>query len=118
MIKPRLRRLYVLLWVGWGLWWLYWPIYIQNQNWDLSMQSRRTVLEACLDSTPNQQRCRDEDDASFKRELEAFDVSPYKPWKVSVPLISGLMLIPPLIVYGLLFRAVPWLVRFVWEGWK
>jgi hypothetical protein len=57
MIKARLRRLYVLLWVGWGLWCLYWPIYNQDQQPDNRRALNLEVLKSCLDSDPNHEHC-------------------------------------------------------------
>jgi hypothetical protein len=75
------------------------------------------VFKSCLDSDPNHEHCWKAQEKA-EEDLEESKVSPYGEWKIAIPFLAGLILIPPLILYGLLFRAVPWLVRFVWEGWK
>ena len=117
MIRPQLRRLYSLVWVGWGLWCLYWPIYNQDQQLNNLRALNLKVLKSCLESDPNHEHCwRAQEKA--EEDLEASAVSPYSESKITIPFLAGLILIPPLILYGLLFRAVPWLVRWAWEGWK
>ena len=114
MIKPQLRRLYVLSWLGWGLWCLYWPIYNQDQQAEKLRALNLQVFKSCLDSDPDHEHCWKAKE-KVEKELEESEVSPYGEWKIAIPFLAGLILIPPLIVYGLLFRAVPWLVRWVWE---
>jgi hypothetical protein len=117
MIKPQLRRMYVLLWVVWGLWCLYWPIYNQDQQADNRRALNLEVFKSCLNSDSNHEHCWKAQEKA-EEDLEESEVSAYSEWKIAVPFLAGLILIPPLILYGLLFRAVPWLMRFVWEGWK
>ena len=117
MIKPQLRRIYVLLWVLWGFWCLYWPIYNQDQQANNLRRRNLEVFKSCLDSDPNREHCWKAREKA-EEDLEKSEVSPYGEWKIAIPFLAGLILIPPLILYGLLFRVVPCLVRVVWEGWK
>jgi hypothetical protein len=114
MIKSQLRRLYVLPWLGWGLWCLYWPIYNQDQQAEKLRALNLQVFKSCLDSDADHEHCWKAKEKAEK-ELEESEVSPYGEWKIAIPFLAGLILILPLIVYGLLFRAVPWLVRWAWE---
>jgi hypothetical protein len=109
MIKAQLRRIYVLLWVVWGLWCLYWPIYNQDQRASNLRARNLEVFKSCLDSDPDHEHCRKAQEKA-EEDLEASAVSPYSE-KIAIPFLTGLILIPPLIVYGLLFRAGPWLAR-------
>jgi len=73
------------------------------------------VLKSCLDSDPNHEHCWKVQEKALE-DLEESEFSPYREWKIAIPFLAGLILIPPLILYGLLFKAVPWLVRWAWGG--
>lgn len=78
------------------------------------------VFRSCLDdSLSDTYRCWKDEGSSLKMDLYFVrDSYPYdgKHWNATVLFMLGFALIPPLLLYGMVFHALPWLARWVCVG--
>jgi hypothetical protein len=118
-----LKRIYLVLTIAWCLWVLWWPVKARNEEYKGDYLRASLTFDTCRAlATNSYQQCSDQQEVALaEAKRSTIDKNPYL-WATDgsyamLWLFPVVMLVPPAMVYGLLF-AFTKLVLWIVNGFK